>query len=247
MRISFSCKTNKDYVMVNTLKVQLNSGSVLTLDRHNTEYSISDPDNAGECLLDMEWRNCYLWAIDEENLWYDDKALIEEDCEKLFEGARLIELELEDDADEDYYVSIEALSIDGVSISIPDKLKAEDFPSYETFTNIDSALFTRDFYNAYCCDYVDACNDIAAFGEQKCGYFRTKSTSFYRTDGGHYCKFLEEFYAACPKFKAEYTLAENEDMLVKSVMERFPTKQLAELVHNALAKREGLVVKITEV
>ena len=136
MRISFSCKTNKDYVMVNTLKVQLNSGSVLTLDRHNTEYSISDPDNAGECLLDMEWRNCYLWAIDEENLWYDDKALIEEDCEKLFEGARLIELELEDDADEDYYVSIEALSIDGVSISIPDKLKSEDFPSYETFTNI---------------------------------------------------------------------------------------------------------------
>lgn len=247
MRISFSCKTNKDYVMVNTLKVQLNSGSLLTLDRHNTEYSISDPDKAGERSLDMEWINCYLWAIDEENLWCGNKALIEEDCEKLFERARLIELELEDDADEDYYVSIEALSIDGVNINIPDKLKSEDFPSYEAFTNIGSALFTRDFYNAYCYDYVDACNDIAAFGEQKCGYFRTKSTSFYRTDGGHYCEFLEEFYAACPKFKAEYTLAENEDMLVKSVMERFPTKQLAELVHNALAKREGLVVKITEV
>ena len=89
MRINFSCKTNKDYVMVNTLKVQLNSGSVLTLDRHNTEYSISDPDKAGECLLDMEWRNCYLWAIDEENLWYDDKALIEEDCEKLLREPNL--------------------------------------------------------------------------------------------------------------------------------------------------------------
>ena len=247
MRINFSCKTNKDYVMVNTLKVQLNSGSVLTLDRHNTEYSISDPDKAGECLLDMEWINCYLWAIDEETLWDDDKALIVEDCEKLFEGARLIELELEDDADEDYYVSIEALSIDGVSINIPDKLKSGDFPSYEAFTNIGSALFTKDFYNAYCCDYMDACNDIAAFGEQKCGYFRTKSTSFYRVDGSHYCEFLEEFYAACQKFKAEYTLAGNENMLVKSVVERFPTKQLAELVHNALAKREGLVVKITEV
>lgn len=247
MRISFSCKTNKDYVMVNTLKVQLNSGSVLTLDRHNTEYSISDPDKAGECLLDMEWINCYLWAIDGETLWDDDKALIVEDCEKLFEGARLIELELEDDADEDYYVSIEALSIDGVSISIPDKLKSEDFPSYETFTNIGSALFTRDFYNAYCCDYVDACNDIAIFGEQKCGYFRTKNTSFYHTDSSHYCEFLEEWYAACPKFKAEYTLAGNENMLVKSVVERFPTKQFAELVYNALAKREGLVVKITEV
>ena len=36
-------------------------------------------------------------------------------------------------------------------------------------------------------------------------------------------------------------------MLVKSVVERFPTKQFAELVYNALAKREGLVVKITEV
>lgn len=247
MRISFSCRTNKKYVRVNALKVQLNSGSVLTLDRHNTEYSISDPDKAGERSLDMEWMNCYLWAIDEENLWCGDKALIEEDCEKLFEGARLIELELEDDADEDYYVSIEALSINGVNINIPDKLKSEDFPSYEAFTNIGSALFTRDFYNAYCCDYVDACNDIAAFGEQKCGYFRTKSTSFYRTDGGRYCEFLEEFYAACPEFKAEYTSAENGNMLVKRVVERFPTKQFAELVHNALAKREGLAVKVTEV
>ena len=92
MRISFSCRTNKEYVRVNTLKVQLNSGSLLTLDRHNTEYSISAPDKAGECLLDMEWTNCYLWAIDEETPWNDDKALIVEDCEKLFEGARFVNL-----------------------------------------------------------------------------------------------------------------------------------------------------------
>lgn len=118
MKINFLCKTNKDYVMINTLKIQLNSGSVLTLDRHNTEYSISDSNKSGEYLLNMKWTNCYLWAIDEENLWCDDEALIEEDCEKLFEGAKFIELELEDNADEDYYVSIELLLIDGANINL---------------------------------------------------------------------------------------------------------------------------------
>lgn len=117
MRIEFKAKTNKDYVMINTLQVQLYSGSYLTLDRHATEYVIEEPDEKGERSLDMEWIDCYLWEIDEVNLC-DEEFPLAEGFEKVFHGAKLVDLELEDDADEDYSVMIDSLSINGVSISI---------------------------------------------------------------------------------------------------------------------------------
>lgn len=138
MRINFEGKTNHDYVMINTLKIQLQSGSVLTLDRKFTDYlslindttfdsfnpeeSASSGDfkftpSRGDFTLQMDWQDCYLWAIDGENL-FAEEVLITENTGKLFEGAKLYELELEDDSDEDYFVNIQKLSIDGTSILV---------------------------------------------------------------------------------------------------------------------------------
>lgn len=101
MRMSFVCNTNKDYVMINTVKVTLASGSILTIDRKETEYSI-DGDK-----LNMVWNDCYLWAIDDQHIFEDDGAWFhnQEDIQQLFKGAS-IEFELEDDADENYRVDI---------------------------------------------------------------------------------------------------------------------------------------------
>ena len=105
MRLEFIGTTNKDYVMVNTAKFKLKSGSVITIDRDTTEYTNEDGK------LDMLWRGCYMWAIDDWNI-FDDETYItdEKEFEMLVEGAEL-ELELEDDADEDYWVKIERWSI----------------------------------------------------------------------------------------------------------------------------------------
>ena len=49
----------------------------------------------------MLWRGCYIWAINDDYL--DEPLYLEyEEFIKLMEGAELVELYLEDDADEDY-------------------------------------------------------------------------------------------------------------------------------------------------
>lgn len=101
MRITFICNTNKDYVMINTVKMTLASGSVLTIDRKRTEYSIEGDR------LDMTWDDCYLWAIDDQHIFGDNGAWFynQGDIQKLFKGVS-VEFELEDDADENYKVDI---------------------------------------------------------------------------------------------------------------------------------------------
>ena len=100
MRISFKCRTNKDYVMINTAKFTLPTGTTLTVDRTSTEYDIE-----GE-ILDMTWGCTYLHAID-GNCIFSDTAYITDSSgfEDLVADAKVI-FELEDDADEDYEVEI---------------------------------------------------------------------------------------------------------------------------------------------
>ncbi len=99
MRITFRCKTNKDYVMINTVKFTLPTGTVLTVDRTSTEYDIAD----GE--LDMTWKCVYLHDIDGNCI--SDTAYITDSSgfEDLVADAKVM-FELEDDADEDYEVEI---------------------------------------------------------------------------------------------------------------------------------------------
>lgn len=106
MRIEFKGTTNKDYMMVNTAKFRLKTGSVITIDRDETEFTIEDGK------IDMVWRGVYLRAVDDFNI-VDSDAYIKdaEEFAKLVIDGKL-ELELEDDADEDYWVNIENIAID---------------------------------------------------------------------------------------------------------------------------------------
>lgn len=100
MRISFKCRTTKDYVMVNTVKFILPTGTTLTVDRTTTEYDIEDG------VLDMTWGGVYLHAID-NNCIFSDTAYITDSSgfEDLVADAKVL-FSLEEDAEEDYEVEI---------------------------------------------------------------------------------------------------------------------------------------------
>lgn len=104
MQINFFATTNHPYVRVNTVRFTLKNGSTLTIDRDSTEYTINDG------VLSMVWNGCYLWALDDKNIFGDngyhitDQYAVEE-LYKLLDDATM-ELELEDDADEDYFVNV---------------------------------------------------------------------------------------------------------------------------------------------
>lgn len=96
MRIEFECKTNKPYVMINTLQCRTDKG-MLTIDRDETEYTIEDDGT-----MSMTWNGCYLW--DGEDIHYLSKCKAKE----LVQAIQSVEFELEDDADDDYTVEMEA-------------------------------------------------------------------------------------------------------------------------------------------
>lgn len=98
MRISFRAKTNKDYVMVNTAVFELKCGIRVTVDRDRTEWGITDG------ILEMDWSECYLWEVNDIGV-FDTPAYLNEYGAELFEGAKLVALNLEDDADSDYEVT----------------------------------------------------------------------------------------------------------------------------------------------
>lgn len=98
MRISFRAKTNKEYVMVNTAVFELKCGIRVTVDRDRTDAKIADG------ILDMEWSDCYLWEINDISI-FNSPTHLNENTAKLFEGAKLITLNLEEDAENDYEIS----------------------------------------------------------------------------------------------------------------------------------------------
>ena len=102
MRLNITAKTNKEYVMINTAKLTLPDGNVLTIDRDATEYSIENGD------LCTNWDYCYLWAVNDIDLFIN-KAYLDGDNEELVSilNKGELELELEDDADSDYKVKVE--------------------------------------------------------------------------------------------------------------------------------------------
>lgn len=107
MKISFRIKTNKPYVMINTLKINLLNGTVITIDRKETEFSSEESDGTRS----MIWRNCYLWAINEQNIFgVEGYSIVDEYSLKEFLGLiknSTLTFELEDDVpDEDYKVEI---------------------------------------------------------------------------------------------------------------------------------------------
>ena len=102
MRISFKCKTNRDYVAINTAKFILSTGSTITIDRDTTEWDIDK--NTRE--LTMVWKHCYLWAIDGNNIFTEGAYITDgANFEDLVADARVMLL-VEEDADDDYEVDV---------------------------------------------------------------------------------------------------------------------------------------------
>lgn len=101
MRIEFSgnVTTTDDWngIFLNTVDVRMPDGSVITLDRDETNYDIY-PD--GSC--DFEWRSVYKW--DGNNPDYN----IDEDD---FRSAEIISYYIEDDVDDDYDLTIVSSTI----------------------------------------------------------------------------------------------------------------------------------------
>ena len=109
MDITFKCATNKDYVAINTLVIKLRNGGVLQVDRDQTEYDIQGLD------LNMTWRGCYLWTLNDENIFGEEGYHITEetsveDFKELISNATYSFL-LEEDMDEDYIVQIRSMDI----------------------------------------------------------------------------------------------------------------------------------------
>ena len=100
MRISFKCKTNKDYVAINVAKFILPNGTTLTVDRTRTEWEIDGED------LEMTWYCCYLHAINDNNIFTDEAYITDASgFEDLIADARVMLL-VEEDADDDYEVDV---------------------------------------------------------------------------------------------------------------------------------------------
>lgn len=104
MRLQIRATTNKEYVRVNTAKLKMPSGTVLIIDRNETEFSIYN----GE--LDMVWHDCYLWGIDDD-ISFDVIAYLDNNNSMLRTLNKCsLSLELEDDADDDYEVTVKEWS-----------------------------------------------------------------------------------------------------------------------------------------
>ena len=94
MNLSFHGKTNKDYVMVNTITFLVN-GKLVTVDREYTTYIINGND------LCMVWHHVYSWDGSNEN----------DLTENEIKDALLEYIDLEDDADSDYKLTITDWSV----------------------------------------------------------------------------------------------------------------------------------------
>jgi len=106
--MDFYGKTNRDYVLINTITFRLKNGKEVTIDREYTGYDIDEDGNFG-----MTWRGCYFWD-DKHDDPNNPAYLTEEDIRELAE-AELVEVYLDEDIDEEdedadgeYVVTIES-------------------------------------------------------------------------------------------------------------------------------------------
>ncbi len=113
MNIIFECKTNmpKEPVMINTVTFYLKNGSYITVDRDETEV---DVDRDGT--FDMTWKGCYLWNINDCNIFGDNGYHINdadaiEEFKSLVGNVITAEFEVEDDAAFGYMVEPVSFSV----------------------------------------------------------------------------------------------------------------------------------------
>lgn len=88
-------------IWLNTISVKLSDGSIVTIDRDETEFTIEDNK------FQMQWNNVYIWngETEDHNIDVD-----------MFEGAAIVNYEIEDDADDEYELVINDMSTNFISI-----------------------------------------------------------------------------------------------------------------------------------
>lgn len=93
-RIQFSLKSNSNELFVNTITLRLQTGQIICVDRHYTDYTVDPVDNT---VIRMTWREVHEWTGTRELPLPSPLEL--EMCE-------LVEFEIEDDAPEDYICEV---------------------------------------------------------------------------------------------------------------------------------------------
>lgn len=88
---------NSKGVMLNTITVEANDGKVYVLDRQTTSANYEKVENDIKT-MNVEWIGVYIW--DGENEIYDFNPSI-------FHNCKIVEYDVEDDADEDYELIID--------------------------------------------------------------------------------------------------------------------------------------------
>lgn len=109
MRINMTCKTaEQSYVpFVNGAVFRTLAGEDVFIDRYQTEFNKTAPDT-----IVMEWKGCYLWDGEKEQKIPDD----------FLDGATLLRLEIEDDADLGYVCTPIKCAVEGRAVNIADQL-----------------------------------------------------------------------------------------------------------------------------
>ena len=90
--LSFVCETNCDTPYVNCARFATKYGEI-EIDRDTTEYSYYEDESR----MTMDWVGLYIWD--------DDKGANYNIPWDIFDGAVLLELEIEDDAPGNYYLN----------------------------------------------------------------------------------------------------------------------------------------------
>lgn len=106
MNISFRCRTNKDYVRINTATFLLRNGSTVTVDRDQTLYDYDEETGN----LSMTWEDVYLWEVNGFAV-FDNPAYVNEDFTGLMKGCTFLSFDIEDDVDSDYEVTLVSCSL----------------------------------------------------------------------------------------------------------------------------------------
>lgn len=92
--IEFEGLTTDAHCEINTISFEFPDGSIHTIDRDNTDFY------SEYGIFYMIWRNCYIWD-GEEKIYLDVETYSEK-----FANAKIVSVDIEDDAPEQYEIEI---------------------------------------------------------------------------------------------------------------------------------------------
>lgn len=111
MNVLFKGTTNKKYCMINVAIFLAKNGDVFTVDRSETTWMLDDNGTFTMC-----WKNCYIREVNGKRPFASEQMseqyVPEEKLRDMMHGAELLEMQLEDDADDNYIVRIDTWKVE---------------------------------------------------------------------------------------------------------------------------------------